>query len=138
MVSSRVFLFVKHKPAYELRLSDWSSDVCSSVLPVIAAATLPATGGLVGAFAASPDLLRLLGCIAVALLAGWEAKTSALRSGTGPALALAGGFSGWDVAASSCFLDNTLMAGAGGLAVAPRLLFRPRRCRPPCTTGLSP
>src|SRR3546814_10871130 len=101
MVSSRVFLFVKHKPAYELRLSDWSSDVCSSVLPVIAAATLPATGGLVGAFAASPDLLRLLGCIAVALLAGWAATTSALRSGTGPALALAGDFAGWAVAASA-------------------------------------
>src|SRR3546814_16715514 len=118
MVSSRVFLFVKHKPAYELRLSDWSSDVCSSVLPVIAAATLPATGGLVGAFAASPDLLRLLGCIAVALLAGWAATTSALRSGTGPALALAGGFAGWAVAASAFFLANLPMVVAGGIGRA--------------------
>src|SRR3546814_3653592 len=25
--------FVKQKPAYELRISDWSSDVCSSDLP---------------------------------------------------------------------------------------------------------
>src|SRR3546814_12205938 len=28
------FFFVKHKTAYELRISDWSSDVCSSDLPV--------------------------------------------------------------------------------------------------------
>src|SRR3546814_8094157 len=26
------FFFVKHKTAYELRISDWSSDVCSSDL----------------------------------------------------------------------------------------------------------
>src|SRR3546814_10882550 len=26
------FLFFKHKTAYEMRISDWSSDVCSSVL----------------------------------------------------------------------------------------------------------
>src|SRR3546814_18470551 len=28
----QVFLFVKQKTAYELRISDWSSDVCSSEL----------------------------------------------------------------------------------------------------------
>src|SRR3546814_1704499 len=27
-----VFLFFKHKTAYEVRISDWSSDVCSSDL----------------------------------------------------------------------------------------------------------
>src|SRR3546814_31390 len=27
-----LFFFVKHKTAYELRISDWSSDVCSSDL----------------------------------------------------------------------------------------------------------
>src|SRR3546814_10229933 len=27
-----VFVFVKHKTAYEMRISDWSSDVCSSDL----------------------------------------------------------------------------------------------------------
>src|SRR3546814_8079691 len=27
-----VFCFVKHKTAYEMRISDWSSDVCSSDL----------------------------------------------------------------------------------------------------------
>src|SRR3546814_4975730 len=28
----RWFYFVKHKTAYEMRISDWSSDVCSSDL----------------------------------------------------------------------------------------------------------
>src|SRR3546814_4137804 len=30
------FLFVKQKTAYERRISDWSSDVCSSVLSCVA------------------------------------------------------------------------------------------------------
>src|SRR3546814_17765896 len=31
---SVVFFFFKQKTAYEMRISDWSSDVCSSDLPV--------------------------------------------------------------------------------------------------------
>src|SRR3546814_3588899 len=30
-----MFFFFKQKTAYELRISDWSSDVCSSDLPVV-------------------------------------------------------------------------------------------------------
>src|SRR3546814_16085580 len=30
-----LFFFFKQKTAYELRISDWSSDVCSSDLPVL-------------------------------------------------------------------------------------------------------
>src|SRR3546814_10098450 len=30
------FFFFKQKTAYEMRISDWSSDVCSSDLPVLA------------------------------------------------------------------------------------------------------
>src|SRR3546814_3062443 len=33
MVFIVLFFFVKQKAAYELRISDWSSDVCSSDLP---------------------------------------------------------------------------------------------------------
>src|SRR3546814_7563400 len=33
---SAFFFFFKQKTAYELRISDWSSDVCSSDLPVLA------------------------------------------------------------------------------------------------------
>src|SRR3546814_10673602 len=29
-----LFVFVKQKPAYDMRISDWSSDVCSSDLPI--------------------------------------------------------------------------------------------------------
>src|SRR3546814_2877178 len=32
MLSNGVFFFVKQKTAYEMRISDWSSDVCSSDL----------------------------------------------------------------------------------------------------------
>src|SRR3546814_16111900 len=33
MISVRCFFFFKQKTAYEMRISDWSSDVCSSDLP---------------------------------------------------------------------------------------------------------
>src|SRR3546814_9982233 len=40
-----VFFFFKQKTAYEMRISDWSSDVCSSDLGRIAdGATAPAAG----------------------------------------------------------------------------------------------
>src|SRR3546814_1234193 len=32
LLFSRLFLFFKQKTAYEMRISDWSSDVCSSDL----------------------------------------------------------------------------------------------------------
>src|SRR3546814_1243088 len=32
-----LFFFFKQKTAYDMRISDWSSDVCSSDLPVVAA-----------------------------------------------------------------------------------------------------
>src|SRR3546814_16247700 len=41
-------LFFKQKTAYELRISDWSSDVCSSDLPV------PGTGEHVGGVVGLP------------------------------------------------------------------------------------
>src|SRR3546814_2802572 len=36
------FFFFKQKTAYEMRISDWSSDVCSSDLPSFAAIANPA------------------------------------------------------------------------------------------------
>src|SRR3546814_9653278 len=32
MVCASIFVFVKQKTAYEMRISDWSSDLCSSAL----------------------------------------------------------------------------------------------------------
>src|SRR3546814_8711967 len=43
------FFFFKQKTAYEMRISDWSSDVCSSDLPV---ATVDAAAALASALSA--------------------------------------------------------------------------------------
>src|SRR3546814_3041025 len=52
-----VFFFVKQKTAYEMRISDWSSDVCSSDL-------------LTGAAVPAATLAVLLLAMAVDLVAG--------------------------------------------------------------------
>src|SRR3546814_10259428 len=56
---SVVFFFFKHKTAYEMRISDWSSDVCSSDLieTVAAPASKSRGGGISGA--ASGRIQRL-------------------------------------------------------------------------------
>src|SRR3546814_8665733 len=41
-----VFFFFKQKTAYEMRISDWSSDVCSSDLDVFVVAELGGTAGV--------------------------------------------------------------------------------------------
>src|SRR3546814_17872081 len=38
MIVCCFFCFVKQKTSYEMRISDWSSDVCSSDLPLLCAA----------------------------------------------------------------------------------------------------
>src|SRR3546814_4470257 len=40
-----VVFFFKQKTAYEMRISDWSSDVCSSDLPIRASALFGAGSG---------------------------------------------------------------------------------------------
>src|SRR3546814_8818372 len=44
---SLVFFFFKQKTAYEMRISDWSSDVCSSDLASLSINLLPTFGALV-------------------------------------------------------------------------------------------
>src|SRR3546814_1985917 len=66
-----VLCFVKQKTAYEMRISDWSSDVCSSDLPTIAwqlvdhparecydLSSLVSVG--YGGAPSAPDLVRLI------------------------------------------------------------------------------
>src|SRR3546814_17813123 len=66
-----VLCFVKQKTAYEMRISDWSSDVCSSDLPTIAwqlvdhparecydLSSLVSVG--YGGATSAPDLVRLI------------------------------------------------------------------------------
>src|SRR3546814_10057833 len=57
MMCVLVFVFyLKQKTAYEMRISDWSSDVCSSDLPAYAGEQPPAAGipGRAGAAGARP------------------------------------------------------------------------------------
>src|SRR3546814_2113814 len=44
MVLCKEFFFFKQKTAYEMRISDWSSDVCSSDLNTVQALCRPAVG----------------------------------------------------------------------------------------------
>src|SRR3546814_4993992 len=46
------FFFFKQKTAYEMRISDWSSEVCSSDLPLCNDGKLALRGGRFGAFIA--------------------------------------------------------------------------------------
>lgn len=96
--------------------------------PVVAGAMLLATGGFIGAFAATPDMGWLLACAGVALLAGRGLAKWSITAGTGPGLALVGGFAGWAVAASAFLMENMPMAVAGGLAGAAGSLFGARLC----------
>src|SRR3546814_4110966 len=49
------FFFVKQKTAYEMRISDWSSDVCSSDLIATACIPLSAQGTQLGLLYLSDD-----------------------------------------------------------------------------------
>src|SRR3546814_1825466 len=56
------FFFFKQKPAYEMRISDWSSDVCSSVLAMRGAVHHQRREkGLVGNEAAAVECLEACG-----------------------------------------------------------------------------
>src|SRR3546814_5820847 len=45
MCSAVCFFFFKQKTAYEMRISDWSSDVCSSDLPGVRVVTVGTVAG---------------------------------------------------------------------------------------------
>src|SRR3546814_5008767 len=55
-----LFFFFKQKTAYEMRISDWSSDVCSSDLTVIAYGALYGACPLLHAYNAAGALAALI------------------------------------------------------------------------------
>src|SRR3546814_1655984 len=67
MRSLLFFFFFKQKTAYEMRISDWSSDVCSSDLFHSMFLNLPGLKGPLTKFGA--------------LEAGWDAAEAVLRDG---------------------------------------------------------
>src|SRR3546814_1716599 len=84
---SNFFFFFKHKTAYEMRISDWSSDVCSSDLAAQAAQRIQYLGqhrGLVDL----PVLLRrqadarAIGAAAIVGLAIGAGRSEERRVGT--------------------------------------------------------
>src|SRR3546814_7469549 len=48
-----LFFFFKQKTAYEMRISDWSSDVCSSDLPGEQASAFGAVSNAIGDYSTS-------------------------------------------------------------------------------------
>src|SRR3546814_8269536 len=75
-----IFLFVKQKTAYEMRISDWSSDVCSSDLQYIAAIPEVERHDLISAFhrrlTSEDEPTRLAAARAWSV---WEGATSFLH-----------------------------------------------------------
>src|SRR3546814_5474325 len=55
-----VFFFFKQKTAYEMRISDWSSDVCSSDLRIISRET-----AVVAGVNHAKEIFKLKGCNAI-------------------------------------------------------------------------
>src|SRR3546814_2740700 len=89
-----VVFFFKQKTAYELRISDWSSDVCSSDLKMlmdlgIAGKVAIVTGGSHGIGRAVSEELGRNGCRVVVVARGQEQLDStvdAIRSEGGEAI----------------------------------------------------
>src|SRR3546814_3114914 len=76
-VSCFVFFF-KQKTAYEMRISDWSSDVCSSDLLFLAIAERSANSEIVASIAAIGDRLQLSRHFDAMILADIDAEYNAI------------------------------------------------------------
>src|SRR3546814_6136939 len=95
------FFFFKQKTAYEMRISDWSSDVCSSDLLVLVsslAAREPGLSHYAASKAAGEQALRASGVrnwVVVrpsAIYGPWDRETLAFfRAAAGPVLPVLGG-----------------------------------------------
>src|SRR3546814_981596 len=73
------FFFFKQKTAYEMRISDWSSDVCSSDLPLFRAGTRRCRG------ARRPAQLHPAGAAAPAVRTGSDRGAARTASEIGRA-----------------------------------------------------
>src|SRR3546814_7394177 len=72
-----IIFFFKQKTAYELRISDWSSDVCSSDLATLA-------------FLIASPMINEVAVVILGTIIGW--KLTALYVGIGLAIGILGGW----------------------------------------------
>src|SRR3546814_8414548 len=75
------FFFFKQKTAYELRISDWSADVCSSDLlsyPEVPEFNTPVTAPAATPSARNPNAINVGGAAADVLLGGLSTIPAAL------------------------------------------------------------
>src|SRR3546814_5197347 len=91
--------FFKQKTAYEMRISDWSSDVCSSDLKLTGDWYDPRTG--------KRNADALIAGEAVVLVADWVKESDITDSGFSEAAAES-------IYASIIALDRATMGGGGG------------------------
>src|SRR3546814_9771155 len=87
MIIVCLFFFFKQKTAYEMRISDWSSDVCSSDLPDGSFPYIHTTGDTLAMMGDTAQPSVKFAQFALAFL-GETAKTRAMHTG-GPLLPLA-------------------------------------------------
>src|SRR3546814_3636903 len=111
-----IFFFFKQKTAYEMRISDWSSDVCSSDLPVGGDVTIH-TEMLVG-----EDFLRLLGFAKAEERDWFRLLTSVQGVGAKVALAILSALEIGDLQRALASGDSAMIARANG--VGPKLAQR--------------
>src|SRR3546814_20819129 len=78
------FLFFKQKTAYDVRISDWSSDVCSSDLPVVGeegnAGCILAAGGAFAVLFGMAWLLEKVMPTSIARTIAWVARVEIGRA----------------------------------------------------------
>src|SRR3546814_5930836 len=75
------FFFFKQKTAYEMRISDWSSDVCSSDLPQVARVLHPALPSCPGHELWARDFNGATGLLSFVLKGKNRAASAALIDG---------------------------------------------------------
>src|SRR3546814_17457647 len=120
------FFFFKQKTAYEMRISDWSSDVCSSDLRVRRIELLPVVlqllwrgGGGMNEFAATGFEVPLHRSLPDPILMGGAPRSVAIANGT-LAAAMGLGLQLVIPGIALCLLGNSL--AVWGVRVDPHLL----------------
>src|SRR3546814_8671090 len=102
-----LFFFFKQKTAYEMRISDWSSDVCSSDLPKVIGVVTSPTGAVIR------DILHRLEDRCPTHVVLWPVQVQ----GPGAAAQIGGAIRGFDALETGGAVprpDPLILGGGGG------------------------